>query len=218
MAEDVKTVHISDLRFDDKNANRGTERGDQMLERSLQQYGAGRSILIDKHGNVIAGNKTLGKAGELGFEDVVVVRTDGKKIVAVQRMDLDIDDPRARELAIADNRTSELDLEWDADVLAALQIEGVDLSQFWTDREMEALMAIPEPEDEDESSGMGAGASEPTPMTFMLTPEQADVVTRALSAAKQGLMHASSGPEADAAALAAVCDRYLTNRVSDGRS
>lgn len=81
---------IDDLRLDQRNANRGTERGDLMLERSLQKYGAGRSILVDKKGTVIAGNKTLVKAGEIGIEDVVVVQTDGSKIVAVQRMDLDL--------------------------------------------------------------------------------------------------------------------------------
>ncbi len=50
---------ISDLVPDSANANRGTERGSAMIEDSLRKFGAGRSILIDKHGNVIAGNKTL---------------------------------------------------------------------------------------------------------------------------------------------------------------
>ncbi len=50
---------LSDLSPDLRNANLGTERGHAMLERSLQETGAGRSILVDKHGKVIAGNKTL---------------------------------------------------------------------------------------------------------------------------------------------------------------
>ena len=104
---------------DEQNANRGTERGSKALENSIQKYGLGRSILIDKNGKVIAGNKTLEKAGELGFEDIEVVKTEGNKLVAVQRTDLDLnEDQMARELAYADNRVSEVDLVWDAGQLA----------------------------------------------------------------------------------------------------
>ena len=98
---------ISDLLLDERNANKGTERGNAMIEHSLRQFGAGRSILIDKKGRVIAGNKTLENAAAMGLEDLVVVQTDGTKVVAVQRMDLDLArNPMARELAIADNRTA----------------------------------------------------------------------------------------------------------------
>lgn len=75
---------VADLTPDTQNANKGTERGGAMIEDSLRRFGAGRSILIDKHGNVIAGNKTLEHAGSIGMEDVIVVQTDGTKIVAVQ--------------------------------------------------------------------------------------------------------------------------------------
>jgi len=45
------------------NANRGTERGTSALESSLELYGAGRSILLDKNGIIIAGNKVKGEWG-----------------------------------------------------------------------------------------------------------------------------------------------------------
>jgi hypothetical protein len=48
---------IERLAPDKRNANRGTVRGRALLEDSLRRYGAGRSILADKHGNIIAGNK-----------------------------------------------------------------------------------------------------------------------------------------------------------------
>jgi hypothetical protein len=47
------------LKLDGKNANRGTKRGREFIEGSLKKYGLGRSILLDKDGTVIAGNKTL---------------------------------------------------------------------------------------------------------------------------------------------------------------
>jgi hypothetical protein len=61
-----------------------------MIENSLRNFGAGRSIVLDKHGNIIAGNKTVENAGAIGLEDVIVVQTDGTKLIAVQRMDLDL--------------------------------------------------------------------------------------------------------------------------------
>lgn len=52
---------LSDLTADPKNANRGTDRGRAALAQSLQTYGAGRAVLIDRHGCVIAGNKTANR-------------------------------------------------------------------------------------------------------------------------------------------------------------
>jgi hypothetical protein len=131
---------LSDLIPDNRNANKGTERGQHMIEESLRSYGAGRSILLDKNMRIIAGNKTAENFGSIGMEDVIVVQTDGTKLVAVQRMDLDLDEPRAMELAIADNRAGQVSLDWDADVLAAMA-EEIDLSKFWSPDELESLIA-----------------------------------------------------------------------------
>lgn len=133
-------TRIEDLTPDPCNVNKGTERGLGMLERSLQKYGAGRSILTDKHGIVLAGNKTLDRAAELGLK-IQVVKTRGDRLVVVQREDLEASDPRARELALADNRVAEVDLEWDAEALKALQDGGVDLGEFWQDSELASLLS-----------------------------------------------------------------------------
>ena len=130
---------LSDLIPDASNANKGTERGRYALEASLRKYGAGRSILIDRNGRIIAGNKTAETAADVGIDDVIVVQTDGKQIVAVQRTDLDLDSKEARELAYADNRVGQLDLDFDpAQILADLQA-GVDLSGLWFEWELNAL-------------------------------------------------------------------------------
>ena len=59
---------IKDLIPDNKNANRGTDRGRQAVRDSLENLGAGRSILIDRKGRVIAGNKTLEGAKQPGWK------------------------------------------------------------------------------------------------------------------------------------------------------
>jgi DNA modification methylase len=126
-----KPATIADLKFDENNANKGTQRGRGLLEKSLQQYGAGRSVLIDKNNRIIAGNKTIETAGQVGMTKLRIIETDGNEIVAVKRIDLDLKkDRRARELAIADNRVGEVDLEWDSAVLEQLKTEGVDLESL----------------------------------------------------------------------------------------
>ncbi len=131
---------ISDLIPDHANANKGTERGRYALEASLRQYGAGRSILLDKNGRIIAGNKTAEVAADVGLDDVLIVQTDGTKIVAVQRTDLDIDSPEGRGLAYADNRVGELSLSWDAEQVLADLNAGMDLSGLFFDFEIDRLL------------------------------------------------------------------------------
>jgi len=148
----VNRIKTSDLTPDAQNANKGTQRGLAMLDHSLRQYGAGRSILVDKHGRVIAGNKTLERAVDVGLDDVLVVETDGHQLVAVKRTDLDLEtDPAARQLAYADNRVGQVDLEFDAEQIAADLTSGVDLSALWSEAEMQSFIVPDQFPEYDES-------------------------------------------------------------------
>lgn len=132
---------LSQLTPDKKNANKGTERGRYMVEKSLQELGAGRSILVDKNGNIIAGNKTAEAAASIGLDDTVIVETDGSQLVVVKRTDLDLDDPtgKARQLAYADNRAGQVGLDFDALVIASDLEAGLDLSNFYFDYELQGI-------------------------------------------------------------------------------
>jgi len=141
------TAKLSDLTPDDRNANKGTQRGTGVIEDSLRKYGAGRSILIDRNGKIIAGNKTAEAAASIGLENVRIIETDGHEIVAVKRTDLDLDSKEARELAIADNRAGELNLDWDVDALTALEAEGVDLDGLFYEDELQALIDATTPDE-----------------------------------------------------------------------
>lgn len=135
------TAKLADLTPDRRNVNAGTKRGGDMLRRSLQQYGAARSIVTDREMRVLCGNQTVEAAGQIGIEDLIVVPTDGSKLVVVQRTDLDLHDgtSAARELTIADNRTNQVGFEVDPLVLAEHAADGIDLGLFWFDDEIEAL-------------------------------------------------------------------------------
>lgn len=104
---------INELKFDDKNFNKHTSQGMSMLEKSLKNYGAGCSILVDKDNNIIAGNGIIEAAGNIGLEDLQIVESDGSKIIAVKRTDIALDSAEGRQMALADNATAAEDLSWD---------------------------------------------------------------------------------------------------------
>lgn len=108
---------IKDLKFDDKNFNKHTEFGMSLLEKSLQEDGAGRSILIDKNNNIIAGNGVIEAAGQVGIDKVKVVETTGDEIVAVKRVDVELDSKKGRRMAMNDNAVQQADLDWDVETV-----------------------------------------------------------------------------------------------------
>ena len=105
---------IKDLIFDDLNFNKGTFEGGVLMEQSMKRHKAGRSILIDKDNRIIAGNKTADVADKLGLK-LRIVEAQGDELIAVKRTDIDLDSREGRELALADNATTSVNLCWDED-------------------------------------------------------------------------------------------------------
>lgn len=132
---------LSDLTLDPTNANLGSERGTSALDRSLERYGAGRGVVVDRNGIVIGGNKTVELAVAQGLA-LRLVPVRGDTLVVAQRMDLDLTtDPAARELAYADNRVQELSLTWSPDQLQA-DVEALGLPEtLFTADELARLTA-----------------------------------------------------------------------------
>ena len=130
MAE-IKEAKLSDLVFDDKNFNKHTEYGMSLIEKSIRNNGAGRSILIDKNNRIIAGNGVTEIAGQIGLDDVQIVETDGTKIIAVKRTDIDLDSKQGREMALADNATAAVDLEWDEEQIQFAEEEFGFVAEEW---------------------------------------------------------------------------------------
>lgn len=177
MTEPTKQ-HIADLRFDPRNARKHTPRNVGMIGTSLQETGAGRSIVLDKNGVILAGNATIEAAAAAGFEDVLVVETDGRTIVAVKRTDLEHDSEMATKLALYDNRTAEF-AYWDRDVIQELIDEGVDVSTMWYDDELDKLLKADDIDTAfapDESANKGFKN-----YTFSLTPDQYADIDRTIN-------------------------------------
>lgn len=130
----METVNIEELVQDQHNFNKGTEEGARLMEKSFTELGAGRSILIDKDGHIIAGNKSQKAAMAAGIKKVRVIESDGTELIAVKRTDISIDSKEGRELALADNLTTQVNLAWDNVELATVAAEqGIDLPDWGLD-------------------------------------------------------------------------------------
>lgn len=140
MSRKKKLETIADLTPDDKNANRGTERGRAMLEDSIRSFGFLEAGTLDRNGRIIGGNKRTEVAAEVGLdEDIVVVDTDGTKPVYIRRNDLDLDTHEGRAAAIALNRTAQVSIDFEPVTVKLLEESGVDLSKSFSDRERAKL-------------------------------------------------------------------------------
>ncbi|GAB5444858.1 MAG: hypothetical protein Fues2KO_52070 [Fuerstiella sp.] len=105
---------IGELIPDSENARRRTSRSRDALAHSIETMGLGRSVLIDRDDNVVAGNGTLEAATAAGVTKVRVIETDGTELIAVKRTNLE--GLQSKAMAIADNRTAEL-ATWDIEQL-----------------------------------------------------------------------------------------------------
>lgn len=124
---------LRELRPDPKNARTHTPRNIEMLADSLRAVGAGRSIVIDEEGEILAGNGLCEAAAEAGITKVQVIDADGDTIIAVRRTGLT--PAQKMKLAIYDNRTAEL-AEWDPSMLKTLMADGLDLKPFDFDADL----------------------------------------------------------------------------------
>ena len=133
--EQEKIINIEELVQDEHNFNKGTDEGGRLMERSFKEMGAGRSVLIDKHGKIIAGNKSQKAAIAAGIKRVRVIETTGDELIAVKRTDVELESEQGRKMALLDNLTTQVNLAWDETELQTItgEIEGFDVGDFGFD-------------------------------------------------------------------------------------
>lgn len=117
MSNNTTTSNIDALRYDAHNYNSHTEQGRTLLKKSVTENGFGRSIVVDKDNNIIAGNGIVEAAKSLNKKNIRIIDTTGDELVVVRRTDIDIDSEEGRRLALADNATSAVNLAWNYDEL-----------------------------------------------------------------------------------------------------
>ena len=127
---------IQDLKSDDRNARKRTDRSASLIAESLKRFGAARSIVIDEDGRILAGNGTVEGAKKAGINKLRIIEAKGDELIAVRRTGLT--DEQKIGLAIADNRTSDLS-EWDTLMLEQLS-ETHDVSPWFEKEDLNAIL------------------------------------------------------------------------------
>lgn len=95
-----------EIKLDPRNYRKHDKKNKDLINKSLKECGAGRSIVIDNEDNIIAGNGIYEQAQKLGLK-TKVIETDGSELVVVKRTDLATEDEKRKQLAIMDNSTSD---------------------------------------------------------------------------------------------------------------
>lgn len=143
---------MNEIKFDKRNYRKHDKKNKSLIKKSLEKFGAGRSIVVDAEGEIIGGNGVYEQAQKLGLK-TKIVETDGSELVVVKRTDLKTDDEKRKALAVMDNSTSDTS-EFDLELLTAdftvdeLSDFGVELPEDEEIKEME-VPDILEKEDSD---------------------------------------------------------------------
>ena len=135
---------MNEIKFDKRNYRRHDKKNKSLIKKSLEKFGAGRSIVVDAEGEIIGGNGVYEQAQKLGLK-TRVVETDGSELVVVKRTDLKTDDEKRKALAVMDNSTSDTS-EFDLELLTA---------DFSVDELEDFGIELPEEKEEEEDEAKG---------------------------------------------------------------
>lgn len=116
-------MQIKDLKFDSRNYRRHNDKNKELIKKSIDEVGYGRSIVIDSENEVICGNGVLSQTTDK--TPIKIVETDGNELIVVKRTDLKTDDLKRKQLAVMDNSASD-----SSDFDLALLQEDFDVDQL----------------------------------------------------------------------------------------
>jgi hypothetical protein len=122
---------INEVVLDPANARKHDARSIEMIKGSLAAFGQQTPIVVDLNNVIVKGNGTVTAARELGWKNIIAVRTELTGALRVA-------------YAIADNRSTEL-AEWDRAVLKDL-LQSIDTGELdmgitgFDERELEIMM------------------------------------------------------------------------------
>lgn len=200
---------------DDRNHNQGSRRGARMIRQSYQQYGPVAAWVAAADDVLIGGNQSQKAALTTdAIQEVWELEVpDGVQVVV--KKGVTSDDPKAREIAVALNRTGQVSFTADVEQLLADQEQGAKLDTFYRADELEAMLeaqqaaAVVEQALDEEVAEPGSKrklGDARKQIKAVLYVEQVDVFERALKA---------TGLSNRGAALLTVCQAYLEQVEAD---
>ena len=162
---------LNDLKQDQLNLNQGSESGAALLDKSLEEVGYARSMVMSADGVIICGNQTQKAAlrrGD-GTKEPIIIETDGDVPVIVKRKDVMSGTAEAIKIAAYDNLANQRGLTWRPDSRRVVEEHGVAVEEIgWT---VEEIPIEDVPSDEQPA---GDGDGKFIGSTFMVSAECSD--------------------------------------------
>lgn len=150
---------MNEIKFDKRNYRKHDKKNKSLIKKSLEKFGAGRSIVVDAEGEIIGGNGVYEQAQKLGLK-TKIVETDGSELVVVKRTDLKTDDEKRKALAVMDNSTSDTS-EFDMELLTAdftvdeLEDFGIELPEEEEDEQNKEVKEVEVPDEVESRCKLG---------------------------------------------------------------
>jgi hypothetical protein len=129
------------IKFDERNYRLHSEKNKRIINKSLAELGAGRSIVVDNENVIIAGNGVFEQAQELGLK-TKIIESDGTDLIVVKRTDIAADDEKRKLLALVDNHASDTS-EFDIDLISS-DFEDQDLDVWEFDIDVDKIDLMPD--------------------------------------------------------------------------
>lgn len=150
MAKQIK-IKISELIPDDKNNNKHTAYGMDLLEKSVNKVGIIESITVSNDDKIISGNARHEVIGKNFTKEALVIETDGTQPIIIKRTDIESDTKQFYEASILANTTSKKNIDFDMEVIDSLAVEydidvvdlGVDIVDYGSTEEQQERLSNP---------------------------------------------------------------------------
>jgi len=133
-----KKIKLSSITPDDKNNNKHTAYGMDLLEKSVNKVGIIESITVSNDDKIISGNARHEVIGKNFTKEALVIETDGTQPIIIKRTDIESDTKQFYEASILANTTSKKNIDFDMEVIDSLAVEydidvvdlGVDIVDY----------------------------------------------------------------------------------------
>lgn len=133
----VKMMKSGEIKQDSRNYRQHNDKNKELMKKSLEECGTGRSIVIDSQNEIIAGNGIFEQVKKLKIP-IKVIESDGTFLIAIKRTDLKTKDKKRKKLAVYDNSSSDLSIfnldllekDFSKEVLLSL---GIDVPEINTE-------------------------------------------------------------------------------------
>lgn len=126
-----KKIKLSNLIPDDKNNNKHTAYGMDLLQKSVNKVGIIESITVSNDDKIISGNARHEIIGKNFTKEAIVIETDGTQPIIIKRTDIESDTKQFYEASILANTTAKKNIDFDMEVIDILveefDIDVVDL-------------------------------------------------------------------------------------------